>query len=152
VKDDPDAGGGGVVPRPRVLVASGDLAAARGLLEQLGALGLEVQRAEPAALSTGLGDLAAFDVLLLETADLGDGQWALVEAVRERAPMLEIVVICAAPAVDSAVAAVRAGIYAVLTSPVEAAELGAAIGGAFRRKRRGEQRIEAQDRRRRRTR
>jgi len=130
-------------PRIRVLVAAREPAVARGLLEMLEVIGMEVHRGEPPIAVRGGHDLATIDILLIETAAFGDAEWALVERVREGSPMVEIVAVSAEATVESAVTAVRAGVYAVLNAPVTPAALVAAIQGAHDRKRRGEERIQA---------
>ncbi|HEY3359288.1 MAG TPA: hypothetical protein VGQ83_38925 [Polyangia bacterium] len=138
-------------PAPRVLVASRDPAAAAALLELLAEAGMAAHRVEPAGLAPVAGaaserpatDLGAFDVVLIDSPDLGEAEWTLVARVRARSPMMEIVIIAADGAVDNAVLAVRTGVFAVLPSPVTREQLRTAVAGAHRRKRRGEQRIAA---------
>jgi DNA-binding NtrC family response regulator len=136
------AGRPDAAPRIRVLVAARDPAIARGLLEMLEAIGMEVHQGEPQGAVQGGADLATIDILLLETSAFGDAEWALVERVREGSPMVEIVAVSADLAVENAVTAVRAGVYTVLGAPVTPGALVAAIRSAHDRKRRGEQRIQ----------
>ena len=130
-------------------MASHDPVYAACLEASLRARGMDAVPAEPRRMTTGDGlDLDSVDVLLLETWGLGDSEWALVERVRDRSPMTEIVAISSDPEVEGAVQALRSGVFAVLAYPVSDDQLVEAIAAACARKRRGEQRMKAlEDRR-----
>ena len=131
-------------PRPRVLVASRDQVFARSLKESLEAKGAAVQLWIGSAASSADGEqLEGIDVLLIETHGLGETDGSLVERVREHSPMIEIVAISEDPPVESAVQALRSGIYTLLAYPVSDDQILDAIHAATSRKRRGEQRIKA---------
>jgi DNA-binding NtrC family response regulator len=159
----------------RVLIASRDPAYRRVLAGCLGGKGFDIyllessadrrgsNRAVAAGFGDEIGDLSRIDVLLIETHGLGEAEWLLVEQVRERSPMIEIVAISDAwteegpvgaalvshgsrPLLDRAIQAVREGVFAVLAYPVSDRQLEEAILSASRRKRRGEERIEALNR------
>jgi DNA-binding NtrC family response regulator len=133
-----------VPPRPRVLVASRDQVFARSLKESLDAKGAEVQLWEGAGTSPADGaQLEGVDVLLIETHGLGEADASLVERVREHSPMIEIVAISEDPPVESAVQALRSGVYTLLAYPVSDDQILDSIRAATSRKRRGEQRIKA---------
>jgi DNA-binding NtrC family response regulator len=63
--------------------------------------------------------------------------------VREHSPLIEIVAISEDPPVESAVQALRSGIYTLLAYPVSDDQILDAIRAATSRKRRGEERIRA---------
>lgn len=131
-------------PWTRVLVASRDRAVARSLEATLEANGVEVRRWDGrAAHSADAAQLEGVDVLLVETSGWRDAEWSLVERVRERSPMVEIVAISEDPVVDGAVQALRTGVYTLLAYPASDERLVDAITQATARKRRGEQRIRA---------
>jgi DNA-binding NtrC family response regulator len=136
-------------PGTKVLVASRDRVFARSLQGPLEARGAEVHLWE------GPGDWSAdgalpesIDVLLIETWGLGAPEWSLVEQVRDRSPMIEIVAISEDPVVGAAVEALRSGVYTLLPYPVSDAQLLEAIAEATSRKRRGEERIRDLERKR----
>ncbi len=134
-------------PRTRVLVASRDQVFARSLKVSLESKGAEVHLWEGTGAWSAEGpQLEGVDVLLVETYGLGDAEWSLVERVRERSPMIEIVAISEDPLVESAVQALRSGVYALFAYPVSDDQLMGAITEATARKRRGEQRIRALER------
>lgn len=126
----------------RVLVVSSDPVVARSLVGLLQSLGLAVRCGQPVDLEAG-ADLALADILVFETARLADEERALVERVRERSPMVEIVVVSSDQGVDRTVQALRSGVYAVLPSPATREQLATAIVGAYGRKCHGEQRMRA---------
>ncbi len=131
-------------PWTRVLVASPDRVFARSLEASLESKGAEVHLWEgPGAGPAGGPQLENVDVLLVETCGLREAEWSLVEQARERSPMLEIVAISDDPPVESAVQALRSGVYTLLAYPVSDDQLLEAIQEATARKRRGEQRIRA---------
>jgi len=123
-----------------VLAASRDDVKARGLLELLRSIGVAARGCQPADLHAA-PDLAQADIVLFESPRLGDGDWAVLERVRERSPMVEILVASSDPEVAHAVQALRSGVFAVLQHPVTAEQLAAAVLGAYARKCRGEQRM-----------
>jgi DNA-binding NtrC family response regulator len=130
--------------RPCVLVASRDQVFARSLKVSLEAKETEVRLWErPSASSADRAQLDGVDVLLIETHGLGEADASLLERVRERSPMIEIVAISEDPMVESAVQALRSGVYTLLAYPVSDQQLLEAIREATARKRRGEQRIRA---------
>ncbi len=131
------------VAKMRVLVATRDPAVARRLLELLRATGMEVRWGEPDRIEGNDPELSVADILVIEAPSFGDAEQALVERVRERSPMAEIVFLSAEPAIEGAVEAYKTGVYAVLPSPVSRKQLVEALQGASGRKRRGEQRIRA---------
>ena len=124
----------------RVLVTSGDSVYAKYLEERLEHEGMGVVRWSADA-PPNLRDLAGVDVVLVETHELGDAGWMLLEMVREQAPLTEIVVISSEPPVESAVQAFRSGVFAILPYPVSDVQLINAITSACRRKRHGEERM-----------
>jgi two-component system, NtrC family, response regulator GlrR len=129
--------------RPRVLVISADSLYARLLQELLQRTGMQAQRWEATGVDPqSTTDLAEIDVLLVEIHAPGDRESSLVDLVRERSPMVEIVVISSDPDVEDAIQALRRGVFAVLTYPVDDDHLVGAITDAFARKRRGEERIQ----------
>ena len=131
-------------PWTRVLVASRDRVLARSLEAALQANGAEVRLWEGrGAWSAEAIQLEGVDVLLVETSGSRETEWALVERVRERSPMVEIVAISEDPVVEGAVQALRNGVYTLLAYPVSDDQLVEAITQATARKRRGEQRIRA---------
>ncbi len=131
-------------PRTRVLVASRDQVFARSLEASLESKGAEVHLwEEPGPWSAEGPQLEGVDVLLIETYGLREAEWSLVEQVRERSPMVEIVAISDDPLVESAVQALRSGVYTLLAYPVSDDQILEAITEATARKRRGEQRIRA---------
>jgi len=130
--------------RPQVLVASRDQVFARSLKESLESKGADVQLWKGSGASPADGaQLDGVDVLLIETHGLGEADASLVERVREHSPMIEIVAISEDPPVESAVQALRSGIYTLLAYPVSDDQILDAIRAATSRKRRGEQRIKA---------
>jgi DNA-binding NtrC family response regulator len=132
----------------RVLLTSRDAVYARFLAERLVAEGMLVVRPEQPALGTVLDlDASAIDVVLVETHGLDDAAWAVVELVRERAPLIEIIAISSEPMVDSAVEALRNGVFSILTYPVTDGQLVNEITRACARKRHGEARLKATERR-----
>jgi two-component system, NtrC family, sensor histidine kinase HydH len=132
----------------RVLVASPDPVYARFLAERLAAEGIAVVGAKaPAPGEPFELDATAIDVVLVETHELDDTVWAAVETARERAPLIEIVAISSGPLVDSAVEALRNGVFAFLTYPVSDVQLLNEITRACARKRRGEERLRLTERR-----
>lgn len=136
-------------PWTHVLVATRDRVLARSLEAALEASGAEVRRwDESVASSPEAAQLEGVDVLLVETSGSREAEWALVERVRERSPMVEIVAISEDPLVESAVRALRDGVYTLLAYPVSDEQLLEAITQATARKRHGEQRIRAMDTRR----
>jgi DNA-binding NtrC family response regulator len=133
-----------LAPWTNVLVASRDRVLARSLEATLASRGVKVR------LWDGLGgwsaeepQLQGVDVLLVETSELREAEWSLVERVRERSPMVEIVAISEDTMVEGAVQALRNGVYTLLAYPVSDEQLLEAIAQAAARKRRGEQRIRA---------
>jgi DNA-binding NtrC family response regulator len=131
-------------PRPRVLVASRDQVFARSLKASLESKGADVQLWEGAAAARADGaQLEGVDVLLIETHGLGEADASVVERVREHSPLIEIVAISEDPPVESAVQALRSGIYTLLAYPVSDDQILDAIRAATSRKRRGEERIRA---------
>ncbi len=131
-------------PRTSVLVASRDRVFARSLQASLQSKGAEVQLWDGQSASSAEGaQLEGVDVLLIETHGLGEADASLVERVRDRSPMIEIVAISEDPPVESAVQALRSGIYTLLAYPVSDGQILEAVGEATTRKRRGEQRIRA---------
>ena len=133
--------------RIRVLVASKDQAYARGLAEALSLRGLNATSWElPRSNANGDAAQPTSDVLVVESDELSDAEWAFIEEVRERSPMIEILAISSDPLIESAVQALRIGLFAVLTYPLSDLQLLDAIRAAYDRKQRGELRLEAIDR------
>jgi DNA-binding NtrC family response regulator len=126
----------------RVLVAARTEVVRRGLVDQLRSLGLEVQSGEPADLEAG-PDLAGTDVLVYGAARLAEDELTLLEHVRERSPLVEVVVVSSDQGVDHTVQALRSGVYALLPAPATTEQLATTIVGAYARKRHGEQRMRA---------
>jgi DNA-binding NtrC family response regulator len=133
-----------LLPGTRVLVASRDRLFTQSLAESLRSRGAQIHPWEtPLAGSTEGQRLERIDVLLIEAHGLGEAEWALVDRVRERSPLTEIIAISSDPLVESAVQALRSGIYTLLTYPVSDEQLLEVIAEAGERKRRCEERIEA---------
>jgi len=131
-------------PGTHVLVASRDPIFARSIAASLESKGAEIHLWEwHDAWSADEPRLQGVDVLLVETRGLREEEWSLVERVRERSPMVEIVAISEDPLVESAVQALRSGVYTLLAYPVSDDQLLETITQATARKRRGEQRIRA---------
>lgn len=86
-------------------------------------------------------DLSSVDVLLVETDGFRDPEWTLVERVRERSPLLEIIAISSDPNVETAVEVLRSGVFSVVSYPVSDDQLAEVILEACRRKRHGEERL-----------
>jgi DNA-binding NtrC family response regulator len=103
-------------PCIRLSMASRDRAFARSLGASRRAKGVGVHLWE------GRDARAAEEPLLravdVESHGLRDAEWSLVERVRERSPMVEIVAISDDPAVESMVQALRIGVYTLLADPV----------------------------------
>jgi DNA-binding NtrC family response regulator len=138
------AGTNSFPPWTRVLLASRDRVFARSLAASLESHGAEVHVWHgPGAWSSDEPRLLGVDVLLVETCGFREAEWSLVERVREHSPMVEIVAISDDPLVESAVQALRSGVYTLLAYPVSDQQLLEAITQATARKRRGEQRIRA---------
>jgi DNA-binding NtrC family response regulator len=136
-------------PWTHVLVASRDRVLARSLEATLDSHGAKVRLWEGrGGWSAEEPQLQGIDVLLVETSRSGESEWSLVERVRERSPMVEIVAISEDPMVEGAVQALRNGVYTLLAYPVSDDQLLEAITQATARKRRGEQRIQALEMRR----
>lgn len=128
----------------RVLLMSRDGVYSRFLAERLSREGMRVQLS--AAVGAGVAaalDAAQIDVVIVETHGLGETDWALVELVRERAPLIEIIAISAGPLVDAAVEALRSGVFSILAYPVTDDQLVRDVSRACARKRRGEARLMA---------
>jgi DNA-binding NtrC family response regulator len=133
-----------LLPGTRVLVASRDRVFTQGLQESLRARGAQVHSWDGArAWSADKPQLERVDVLLIEAHGLGEAEWALVDRVRDRSPLIEIVAISSDPLVESAVQALRSGLYTLLAYPVSDDQLAEVIAEASDRKRRSEERIEA---------
>ena len=128
----------------RVLLASGDRVFADHLCTCLAAKNMAVTVwAAPAG--GLLPDLALTDVLLVETYGLDEAQRELLDALRDAAPLVEVVAISSDPAVEDAVQALRAGVFAVLEYPVSSDVIANEITRAGERKRRAEHRIRQLD-------
>ena len=128
----------------RVLLMSRDGVYSRFLAERLSHEGMRVQLS--AAVGAGVAaalDAAQIDVVIVETHGLDETDWALVELVRERAPLIEIIAISAGPLVDAAVEALRSGVFSILAYPVTDDQLMRDVARACARKRRGEARLMA---------
>ncbi len=131
-------------PWANVLVASRDRVLARSLEATLESRGVTVRLWEGSGgWSAEEPLLQGIDVVLVETSALREAEWSLVESVRERSPMVEIVAISEDTMVEGAVQALRNGVYTLLAYPVSDERLLEAIAQAAARKRRGEQRIRA---------
>jgi DNA-binding NtrC family response regulator len=130
-------------PWTHVLVASRDRVLARSLEATLRSNGAQVSLWEGPGASAEAPRLQGVDVLLVETSASREAEWSLVERVRERSPMVEIVAFSEDPLVEGAVQALRNGVYTLLAYPVSDDQLLDAITQATARKRRGEQRIRA---------
>lgn len=127
-----------------VLIASGDRVFASHLCACLAAEAMTVTLWEAPA--TGpLPDLAGVDVLLIETFGLGEAQRELLDTLHEAAPLVEVVAISEDPAVENAVQALRAGVFAILEYPVSSDVIAREITRACERKRRAERRIRQLD-------
>ena len=128
----------------RVLLMSRDGVYSRFLAERLAREGMRVQlSAKPGTGVTAELDAAPIDVVIVETHGLGETDWALVELVRERAPLIEVIAISAGPLVDTAVEALRSGVFSILAYPVTDDQLARDVARACARKRRGEARLKA---------
>jgi DNA-binding NtrC family response regulator len=128
----------------RVLLTSRDVVYARFLSERLAREGMHVQLSGP----TGVGpttdlDPSQIDVVIVETHGLAEADWAMVELVRERAPLIEVIAISAGPLLDAAVEALRTGVFSILAYPVTDDQLVRDVRSACARKRRGEVRLRA---------
>ena len=130
-------------PGTCVVIASRDHFFARSLQSSLEARGADVHLWERMSPTLDCVKLEGVDVLLIETHGLGEADASLIERVRERSPLIEIVAISEDPLVESAVQALRSGVYTLLAYPVSDTQLAVAIREATLRKRRGEQRIKA---------
>ena len=128
----------------RVLLTSRDVVYARFLSERLAQEGMLVQLSAPAGVgpTTDL-DPSQLDVVIVETHGLGEAEWAMVELIRERAPLIEVIAISAGPLVDAAVEALRSGVFSILAYPVTDDQLVRDVTRACARKRRGETRLKA---------
>jgi DNA-binding NtrC family response regulator len=114
----------------------------RFLAERLSREGMSVRLSAAAGDGAAAAlDAAQIDVVIVETHGLGEPEWALVELVRERAPLIEIIAISAGPLVDSAVEALRSGVFSILPYPVTDDQLVGDVSRACARKRRGEARL-----------
>jgi DNA-binding NtrC family response regulator len=132
----------------RVLVTSRDAVYSRFLFERLAAEGMQVTRPSvPAGGLASVPDSSELDVVLVETHGLDDADWAVIELVRESAPLIEVIAISSGPLVDRAVQALRLGVFSILPYPVSDAQLVNEIALACARKRRGEARLKATERR-----
>jgi DNA-binding NtrC family response regulator len=128
----------------RVLLTSSDVVYARFLSERLAKEGMQVQVSAPSGVGpTTELDPSQIDVVILETHGLSEADWAMVELVRERAPLIEVIAISAGPLVDAAVEALRSGVFSILAYPVTDDQLVSDIARACARKRRGEARLKA---------
>ena len=128
----------------RVLLMSRDGVYSRFLAERRAREGMRVQLSEqPGTGVTAELDAAQIDVVIVETHGLGETDWALVELVRERAPLIEVIAISAGPLVDTAVEALRSGVFSILAYPVTDDLLARVVARACARKRRGEARLKA---------
>jgi DNA-binding NtrC family response regulator len=127
----------------RVLVASRDPIYSRFLTERLVVEGIEVARPAPLLGSDSVPDPSRIDVVLVETHGLDDAAWALIEAIREGAPLVEVIAISSGPLVDRAVQALRLGVFSILSYPVSDDQLTSEVKRACARKRRGEARLKA---------
>jgi len=128
----------------QVLIASGDRVFADHLRACLAAKSMEVTLWAAPAVGP-LPDLSGVDVLLVETFGLGEAQRELLDALHEAAPLVEVVAISSDPAVENAVQALRAGVFAILEYPVSSDVIAREITHACDRKRRAEQRIRQLD-------
>jgi DNA-binding NtrC family response regulator len=127
-----------------VVVVSADAAGSKNLARQLVKAGIDARAASRAEiLAWDLAVLQAVEVAVVELADPGLAEMSVVEAVRGRSPMTEIVVVASDELVDGAVRAVRCGVHSVLRRPASAARLAAEIARACLRRREGEQRMAA---------
>ncbi len=128
--------------RPLVIIASNDKVYAENLGDELEMCGMEVRlfRLQAFVLATNHSPFAV-DVVLVETHELEQGGWDLLEEIREAAPLVEVVAISSLPAIRESVCAMRTGVFAVLQYPVTGADLERTIVEACKRKRRAEKRI-----------
>ena len=128
--------------RLRVVVVSHHAEDARELVASLADAGTAARAAtRGAVMAWGDGEVRAVEVVVLETAELGDEELGLVERVRERSPMTEIVVLSSDPRTEGAVQAVRSGVHSVLRAPVSPERLACEIEAARKRRRHGETRM-----------
>lgn len=130
----------------RVVVVSSDRVYASSLAEFLTAAGMTVrclsptQRLPDPVLTEGWAD-----VVLVEIHGLDSSEWRLLEDVRRREPLVEVVAISSDPVVEDAVCALREGVYSVLQYPVSSEQLADTITRAVARKRRAEGRLRELD-------
>ena len=128
----------------RVLLMSNDVVYSRFLAERLSREGMSVRlSAVPNAASAAALDTSNIDVVIVETHGLGESDWALVEVIRERAPLVEVIAISAGPLVAAAVEALRSGVFSILAYPVTDNQLVRDVSRACARKQRGEARLRA---------
>jgi DNA-binding NtrC family response regulator len=126
----------------RVLVASNDLVYGDSLRSRLSRTGMEVeQQTVAAAVDRSNTALARVDVMLVEATGLSPDDWRGLDRVRQRSPLVELVLIAADPQVREAVSALRSGVFAVLQHPISGPELARTLVSACTRKRHAEARI-----------
>lgn len=136
----------GPEPPIRVVVVSSDRVYASSLEEFLTAVGMTVRCLSPTQrLPDPVPTEGWADVVLVEIHGLDSSEWRLLEDVRRREPLVEVVAISSDPVVEDAVCALREGVYSVLQYPVSSEQLADTITRAMARKRRAEGRLRELD-------
>jgi DNA-binding NtrC family response regulator len=121
----------------RAVVACADGVFAEGLQSALVVHHIEVEVCSLAELEPAVKlRLGSLDVVVMEVSEL-----AVIDRLRQIAPLVEVVAVFTEQGVEGAVHALRAGAYAVLHDPFSERELVEAVRRACVRKRKAEMRI-----------
>jgi putative two-component system response regulator len=114
----------------RVLIVDDEQSIRRTLGMFLERDGHEVATAEDGDHAEALFEASSWDVVVTDIIMPGAGGVDLLQRVRERDPMTQVVLITGEPSVDTASAAVRLGAFDYLPKPVSRAEICRVVGAA----------------------
>ena len=131
--------GPGMEEGERVLVVEDDQAARVGLEQLIGMWGYTVASASDG--DEALTQLDDVDVVVLDMVMPGQDGIATLQEIKQRKPLVEVILLTGHGTLESAVKALELGAFYYLMKPAEMRELLENVAGAFKRKAEHEGRI-----------
>jgi DNA-binding NtrC family response regulator len=142
----PESGDGAAV---RVLVVDDETPFRRLLQRNLSRGGMQVDGAGSGEEAVGLVERNPYDVAVLDIAMPGMGGMELLGCIQELQPGTEVIMITGHATVDTAIEAMKRGVYDYLQKPLKMRELAILIGKAHERRRLREENVNLREERRR---
>jgi two-component system, OmpR family, response regulator len=120
--------------RPRILLVDDEVAFANNLLKLLSKRGYDVTVVYNGISAVTIIEEKEFDVIILDMKMPGMDGIATLKEIKNKAPLVEIVILTGHGSVESGIEGMQLGAFDFLMKPVSIDDLQEKVGEAFRRK------------------